>query len=224
MTCTPEQRGWTIEFKDPGHDGEVVVYCSKPDKVTLNGQKLNMGEAYAYKENKLSVPFKGSVSLKIEGSMVLTPETTKLSIPSKKLKLKLIPAQVHAKIAKLENNARVYSDRALKLNSIPVELNGARLIQTHNNHKDFKDERYFEFTVGNENQVFIAYDNRAVSLPDWMKDWKDTGVDLFITKHPQGFSLYSKTFHAGKINLGGNSAKGAKGAQSNYFAFTKRIN
>jgi len=224
MICTPEQTGWTIDFKDPGHPGDVVVYCSKPDGVSLNGQKLIDGVAYAYKENKLTVPFKGSVSLKIEGSTVLTSETTKLSIPYKKLIFKASPPIAYANIIKLENNSKVYSDRALKLKSIPEMLNGAKLIQTANNDKEFKDEHYFEFTVGNENQVFIAYDNRATSLPNWMKDWKDTGIDVFITKHPKGFSLYSKSFHAGKIKLGGNNAKGAKGAQSNYFAFTKRFN
>jgi PKD repeat protein len=62
--------------------------------------------------------------------------------------------------------------------------------------------------------VYVAYDNRATSLPDWMADWEDSGEVIATTDF--GREVYSRDFGPGSITLGGNMASGAAGAQSNY--------
>jgi len=226
IACSGVEDDLHMMFDDPGHAGDIVVYASRPSKVVLNHQTLKLGRDYQYQSNKLTVGFSGKVSLTLEGIKALTPETTTVVLPA----VMTLADEVHKpalfKEAPISKNMHVYIDRNYKLESMPDLLVGTKVIQTANNDRHIRQSDkspYLAFNVSNETTVFVAYDNRSDNRPDWLKQWKDTGVDVSITKHPAGFRLYRKTFYTGTIVLGSNNAKGAQGAQSNYFVFMQTV-
>ena len=85
---------------------------------------------------------------------------------------------------------------------------------TANNDKKASQANFLSFSVNQNVTVYVAYDSRASSLPNWLASWTSTGQSLGSTDVP--LKLYSQTFPAGSITLGGNSAAGAAGAGSNY--------
>ena len=78
---------------------------------------------------------------------------------------------------------------------------------------------YLSFTVDRAVDVYIAYDNGATLLPNWMTGFTNTGL-LVSTTDPStpDLRLYKKNFSAGAITLGGNLQGSATGANSNYVA------
>ena len=62
--------------------------------------------------------------------------------------------------------------------------------------------------------VYVAYDSRASSIPNWLASWTPTSEALPIAG--VNHKLYYLNFSAGPVILGGNAAVGAAGAGSNY--------
>jgi hypothetical protein len=116
----------------------------------------------------------------------------------------------------LSSGDRVYIDRKFTYNSVPLEVQGAAFIQTANSDKNSSDTSFLSFSVNQGVTVYVAYDQRATSPPNWLlsSDWTNTGEILDTTDVT--FRLYSGDFPAGTVSLGGNRAAGARGAQSNY--------
>ncbi len=113
----------------------------------------------------------------------------------------------------------IYSDRSYTITSMPAYLEGASGIKTANDDKYETSEVWITFNVNLETEVYIAYDVRATSLPNWMSGYVDTGEVIGVSDWMQGTAvLYAKTVPAGShVVLGGNLASGAVGADSNYF-------
>ena len=65
-----------------------------------------------------------------------------------------------------------YLDRNYILTSIPAELavGGEKWIMPYNDDKVITADPYLEFTVSTDSTVYIGYDSRATSLPDWLGD------------------------------------------------------
>ncbi len=115
----------------------------------------------------------------------------------------------------LNTGMEVYTDRPYVVTKVPASLEGAQFIQTPNNHKKVRVNQALSFELQKKADVFVAYDRRAKTLPDWLSDWKRIDGEIAttdLTRH-----LYKKTFPAGaKVALGGNWHGKADGAESNY--------
>ncbi|MBI2049589.1 LamG domain-containing protein [Candidatus Roizmanbacteria bacterium] len=115
----------------------------------------------------------------------------------------------------LVSGALVYTDRTYTYTSyIPATLLGKTYIKTANNDKYDKKSDFLSFNVNRNVKVYVAYDARAKSLPTWLSSW--TNENEFIGTTDVSHDLYSKTFPAGTIILGGNLAPEANGAESTY--------
>jgi hypothetical protein len=110
-----------------------------------------------------------------------------------------------------------YGDRDYTITSMPAELVGADGIKTLNDDKNNTSANYVQFDLSQYADVYIAYDRRGTSLPDWMSDFSATGTSIGVTDSDAGtLLLYRKTFGPGQVVLGGNMATGAAGANTNY--------
>lgn len=117
----------------------------------------------------------------------------------------------------LESGDAYYVDRAFTLTSIPPALSSGRWIMTANNDTGNSSSNYISFSVNRPVTVHIAYDRGASTLPDWMSTYTNTGLSLGTTDPlSPTLNLYSRSYGAGSIALGGNMASGASGANSHY--------
>jgi hypothetical protein len=121
-------------------------------------------------------------------------------------------------VATLSPGDQYYGDRPqFVIISMPAELEDADGIKTDNDDKSNASETYLQFDLTQDADVYIAYDNRATSLPNWMSDFTATGEGIAVSDDEASpLQLYMKTFDAGHVVLGGNMATGAAGANSNY--------
>jgi hypothetical protein len=114
----------------------------------------------------------------------------------------------------LTSGAPVYLDCRYTFTTIPADLSNSTYIKTANKDKKQAQVDFLTFSVNQAVTVYVAYDERAKSLPDWLSDWDHIGARIDTTD--VGHNLFSKDFAAGSITLGGNRAAGAAGARSNY--------
>jgi DNA-binding beta-propeller fold protein YncE len=110
---------------------------------------------------------------------------------------------------------KLYLDRKFVVRSFPMSLQGAALLQTHNEDKTSNVRVFASFTLTVDAWVVIAFDERASTLPQWLQDWEQlTGKML---TDDTGRNLYRKRFSAGeRITLGGNAQAPMRGAGSHY--------
>lgn len=109
----------------------------------------------------------------------------------------------------------VYTDRTYTFTVIPSAYVGKTYIKTANADKYVTSPNYLTFTLGRDAAIFIALDNRTVTLPGWIdSSWNLTG-DTISTSDVQR-RIYRKSFSAGTVVLGGNGMPPVSGANSNY--------
>jgi len=127
----------------------------------------------------------------------------------------IVPANYQQNL--LEAGDAYYIDRTYTLTSIPALLQNGIWIMTANADKSNSSDSYLSFTVDRNVTIYVAYDPRATSLPNWMGGFTDTGRTLGVTDPGTSFlRLYRKNYPNGTVTLGGNRAAGASGANSNY--------
>ena len=87
---------------------------------------------------------------------------------------------------------------------------------TANSDKGNTNSTYLSFGVDRSVTVYVAYDSGA-TLPGWLSSgFSDTGKQLSTSNSSvPTMKLYSRTYPAGAISLGGNQAAGGTGA-ANY--------
>jgi hypothetical protein len=115
----------------------------------------------------------------------------------------------------LAAGAPIFIDRGYTVTSVPGSVDGATYIQTANDDKARTEGSFLSFSVNQGVTVYVAYDSRATSLPEWLAGWSNTGHSIGTTD--VSFNLYARDFGVGSVSLGGNLAAGAAGARSNYF-------
>ena len=108
---------------------------------------------------------------------------------------------------KLADNADtgslVFGDRAFTFTTLPSQLKGAEQILTACSDKAETGDM-INFTAGKDISVYIALDKRMENIPDWLKQYQDSGLTA-VSSNDVEFVLYKKDFKSGeKITIGGN--------------------
>jgi hypothetical protein len=123
----------------------------------------------------------------------------------------------------LASNIGYYTDRTYTITSVPSEYIGMDLIKTPNDDRvNAVPAGYMKFEMPVDGKVFVAYDRRATSLPNWMNGFSDTRKNIYTSLATQGYlRVYSKAYNAGDcVDLGGNYAFGSSSEdRSNYIVF-----
>ena len=122
----------------------------------------------------------------------------------------------------LVTGVEYYTDRDYQLTGVPLLYENLDAIITPNNDRDRTDVRdYLTFTMPYDGAVYVAYDARATSLPQWMNGFVDTGNTLQTSLSSQPYlKIFAHNYAQGAvINLGANKAPGFVGTGSNYIVF-----
>ena len=127
--------------------------------------------------------------------------------------------------ATLANEMEYYTDRDYQLTSVPSNYSGLSAILTFNDDRNnTRTSGYLTFEMPDDGMVYLAYDSRAKSLPDWMSGFSATGERIYTSLSTQPYLVvFQKWYAAGAtVNLGGNKATGFSGGTvSNYLVFYK---
>jgi len=104
----------------------------------------------------------------------------------------------------LQNGKTTYIDRDYRYQNTPEAYQGLAILRTANNDRAATDTAFITFDVNQSVTVYVARDSRHDSAPTWLDTWVETTDEL--STDDTTFALYSKTYNAGTVRLGGNSA------------------
>jgi hypothetical protein len=109
------------------------------------------------------------------------------------------------------------------LTDVPSRFEGLDTIITPNDDRKRTDSGdYLTFEIPADGPVYLAFDRRATSLPNWMDGFAYTGSDINTSLSCQMYlEVYSKEYSAGDcVNFGANKAPGFSGGTvSDYMVF-----
>jgi len=121
------------------------------------------------------------------------------------------------KLAELTAGEKMYTDRSYQITKVPAFLQYASFIQPANDDKWSTSTSLLSFELSEKATVYVAYDPRGTTLPNWLSGWQKLTDRLGVADSKiSSMNLYSKTFAAGKVTLGGNMASPAKAAETGY--------
>jgi len=126
--------------------------------------------------------------------------------------------------ARLEAGSVYYIDSPHKITSLPAGMEGLTWIKTADRDKYETSQNFLYFSNNKALIVYVAYDSRASSLPNWLAPFTNTGTSIGTTDG--SLNVYAKYFPlgpTGEILLGGNKALGASGDNSNYIVALRPI-
>jgi len=121
----------------------------------------------------------------------------------------------------IKATAYYYTDRDYTIaGGLPDWMIGRTLIQTPNDERSGSSESgYVRFTNSVDWWVYVLFDSRASSIPNWLKGWELRGEKITTSLSSQPYlKVYRKKFAAGQcVDLGGNYGPGSSGeTRSNY--------
>jgi hypothetical chaperone protein len=114
----------------------------------------------------------------------------------------------------LHVGAYCYSDQDTQFTRIPVTLSRLPTIRLPQSDYQSSSATYLQFELKHNSNVYVAYTATASELPEWLRQFKDTGLDIQTQDVWVGikqFKLYYHEFSAGKVILGGTHAQGFLG-------------
>jgi len=124
--------------------------------------------------------------------------------------------------AKLVVGATFYTDRDYRITSVPASLSNQVFIRTPNDDKYVKTSPAVSFSVNQTVTVYVAYDPLATQLPNWMIGWQKLTDKIGINDPRISYlEVYSKTYPAGTVSVGGNFASPAVGSKNTYIVVVK---
>jgi lysophospholipase L1-like esterase len=131
----------------------------------------------------------------------------------------------------LEVGNNYYIDADYTLSIIPSGLAAGDIawIMTADSDRNNTSENSLSFDVTANSTIYIGYDSRALSLPNWLADnFTPAGTFIGVTDPDVStLNLYKADVAAGTVNLGGNKAPGASfpaGIEAaNYVVIVKKI-
>ncbi len=110
-----------------------------------------------------------------------------------------------------------YTDRGYHITSVPDSLMGLLWLQLPNDQKSNTSDTLCTVRLNGNGTVYIAYDSRAASLPNWIADqYTATGDQIGISDEAEYLDLYKRKVTSGELILGGNLAEGANGSECQY--------
>jgi hypothetical protein len=117
--------------------------------------------------------------------------------------------------------AYYYTDRSYTLTGgVSNWANGFTLIQTVNDERsNTSSNGYLKFTHPVDGWVYVLFDSRSSSIPNWLKDWELLSDRITTSLSSQPYlKVYRKQFDAGQcVDLGGNYGSGSSiETRSNY--------
>jgi mono/diheme cytochrome c family protein len=123
----------------------------------------------------------------------------------------------------LANGKRVYTDRDYTFRKVPAELEASILLQTPNDDSGSQGGAVVEFETVLPMTVFLGHDTRVAKHPAWLTDPNRgfSATDLEVSTSDARFRVYSRSFPAGRISLGGNTDDGLPGGKSNYLVILR---
>ncbi len=110
-----------------------------------------------------------------------------------------------------------YLDRNYVVTRIPDFMHHARLVMTLNGEKDRTDPDYMTLQLSQAAFVYVGFDSRADAVPRWLSSrFTKTNESIGVTDDCEHLELWRCYCAAGKVELGGNNASGAKNTESMY--------
>ena len=117
----------------------------------------------------------------------------------------------------ITTGSSVYTDRDYTFGGLPWYLDGQTAIITANGDKTVTDDDYLEFELTRDSDIYILFDERATSLPDWLdEDYDEVGDTVTIDGDSADRDVYRRVMAAGSVELPGARATPAAGVSSNY--------
>lgn len=129
-------------------------------------------------------------------------------------------------LANLNIGSVYYVDRTYVIDTMPSYLQGQLGIRTANNDKYTSTSPQITFDLNVEADVYVIYDNRGTPYgggtpPYWLNpsytSWVYTGDYCEMDEAASPMRIYKQTFPVGQVQLGGNLASGASGADGMYW-------
>jgi len=113
--------------------------------------------------------------------------------------------------------SRYYVDENYALTQVPEILRQGRWIMTANADQADASSNYLSFVVDRPVTVYIGIDSNAPDTPVWLSQFNPTGLDILVDNPVSDrFSVFSRSYPAGAIALGGNRQGVAAAAVENY--------
>jgi len=170
-------------------------------------------------------------TVKIDGVKVINNNSTEKQSPlyytysyMPSLRI-LIDGFDEQQIEKINIGKKYYVDRNYVITAIPNEIKNATMIKTPNNDKDKTNEKYLTLHLTTDAMVYIAYDSRAISFPEWLQSkFIHTKMELGVSDPVEKLTIWKGLFEAGEVVLGGNNAKGASEVRSMYLVLVDEAN
>ena len=97
----------------------------------------------------------------------------------------------------------LYADRDYTIEQAPENLFGAIQILPRNDDKCEDGNSYLRFELFGDVKIYVGFDRRIESLPEWMNEFKITGEQV-ISSRSTVYNLYSRRATSGRVTLGGN--------------------
>ena len=120
-------------------------------------------------------------------------------------------------LAYLNVGDEYYIDRNYTVTNIPTEINGHLWIKTANDDRNRSDDNFLNFKLNKVAKIYIAYDSRASSYPNWLvNDFYRIGKSIGVSENTGNLDLWEKVCEPGEISLGANLAEGAGNVKSMY--------
>jgi hypothetical protein len=121
------------------------------------------------------------------------------------------------KVGRLALDSLLYVDRSYVFTTVPDFLKGAAYVQTANADKARSDTAHLAFDLTEASNLYVFYDPRGTRLPGWMTGWEKINDQVFSTDSGTSvLDVYTKTYGAGRVILGGNLEAFGRGALTHY--------
>jgi len=98
--------------------------------------------------------------------------------------------------SKLAVGQSVYTDRDYTITEIPPEFNGYNaIILPNDERKSIKETDFVKFSVHSQSTVYVAWDSRYTTLPNWMSGFTNVNKNLKTSNSNQPqMNIYAKKY------------------------------
>jgi cytochrome c peroxidase len=106
--------------------------------------------------------------------------------------------------ANLQAAGLQFGDRTFTITGLPAVLSGSPWLRTANDSKTFTGNPTVSFTLNQPADVYVTVDDRFTGAFSWMAGWSNTGLKVTTDEAgtARSFSVWTKSFPAGTVNLG----------------------